>query len=223
MLTADGIVSWTSHHHEYFLIATTNLVSAMDLQKEIDKRDEALASADAMLAQHIGRPDARDNDIRMIQTPQIIQLLEKQALHITEAVVFSALCAEAFINYYVTRKRSARFLENYLDKLSPEQKWYLVPPLLNNGRSFEPGKEPLQSLNQLVKVRNRVVHAKASSQKIEGPFNFNLTDGRFGGPSLREASKGVATIRALVDGLATIDSLVDTAWLDNTKPEEPVP
>lgn len=217
MVTDEGIVSWTSHHHEYFLIASNNLALAMALQKEIDQRDDVLAGADAVVAEYTGRPDARDNDIRTIETPQIIQLLEKQALYITEAVVFSALCAEAFINYYITRKKSAGFLGHYLDKLTPEQKWYLVPPLLNNGRSLEPGKEPLQGLNRLVMVRNRVVHAKPSSQKASGPFN--MTEGRFGGPSLEEARKGVATVRALVKGLATIDSVVDTAWLDNTRPE----
>ncbi len=217
MVTAEDIVSWTSHHHEYFLIASSNLNLATALQKEIDQRDDILAGADAAVAEYTGRPDARDNDIRMIQTPQIIQLLEKQALYITEAVVFSALSAEAFINYYVTRKKSAGFLERYLDKLTPEQKWYLVPSLLNNGRSLEPGKEPLQGLNKLVKVRNRVVHAKSSSQKVSGPLN--LTKGRFGGPSLEEARKGVATVRALVKGLATIDPVVDMAWLDNTRPE----
>ena len=217
MVTAEGIVSWTSHHHEYFLVASNNLASATAFQKEIDQRDDVLAGADAVVVEYTGRPDARDNDIRMIQTPQIIQLLEKQALCITETVVFSALCAEAFINYYVTRKKSAGFLEHYLDKLTPEQKWYLVPPLLNNGRSLEPGKEPLQGLNRLVMVRNRVVHAKPSSQKASG--SLNLTEGRFGGPSLEEARKGVATVRALVKGLANIDPVIDTAWLDNTRPE----
>ncbi|MFC1915218.1 hypothetical protein ACFLW4_00765 [Chloroflexota bacterium] len=190
---------------------------ATTLQKEVDQRDDVLASADTVVAEYTGRPDARDNDIRTIETPQIIQLLEKQALYIIEAVAFSALCAEAFINYYVTRKKSAGFLGHYLDKLTPEQKWYLVPSLLNNGRSLEPGKEPLQGLKRLVMVRNRVVHAKPSLQKASGPFN--LTEGRFGGPSLEEARKGVATVRALVKGLATIDPVVDTAWLDNTRPE----
>lgn len=217
MATDKGIVSWTSHHHEYFLIASNNLALAMALQKEIDQRDEVIADADALKAEYIGKPDARNNDIRTVETPQIIKLLEKQALHITEAVVFSALCVEAFINYYITRKKSVGFLGHYLDKLTTDQKWYLIPPLLNNGRSLEPGKEPLQGLNRLVKIRNRIVHAKPSSQKISGPFI--KTEGRFGGPSLEEARKGIATVRALVKRLATIDPIVDTAWLDNTRPE----
>jgi hypothetical protein len=217
MATANDIVFWKSHHHEYFLIASSNLASATALQNEIAQRNDALAGASAIVAEYTGRPDALDNDIRMIDTPEIIQFLEKQATCITEAVVFSALCAEAFINYYVTRKKSAGFLENYLDKLSPEQKWYIVLPLLNNGRSFNPGEEPLQGLNELIKVRNSVVHAKPSSQRAGDPFN--LTEGRFGGPSLEQARKGVATVRALVEGLATIDPVVDTTWLNNTRPE----
>ena len=217
MATAEEIVFWTSHHHEYFLIASEKGELATAVQEEVDQRDDDLAGADAVVVGYTGMPDAQDNDARMIRMPEIIQLLEKQALYITEAVVFSALCAEAFINYYVTRKRSAGFLEHYLDKLTPEQKWYLAPPLLNNGRCLEPGKEPLQGLSKLVKARNRVVHAKPSSQKIHG--DLNLTKGRLGGPSLDEARDGVATVRALVNGLAIIDPVVDTAWLDSARPE----
>jgi hypothetical protein len=217
MVTDNDIVYWTSHHHEYFLIASSNLASATALQNEIDQRDDALAGADAIAAEYTGRPDALDNDIRMVHTPEIIQFLERQALHITVAVVFSALCAEEFINYYITRKKSAGFLENYLDKLSPDQKWYIVPALLNNGRSLEPGREPLQGLNRLIKLRNRLVHAKPSAQRVGAPFKW--TEGRFGGSSLEEARESVDTVRALVEGLATIDPVVDTTWLTNTRPE----
>jgi hypothetical protein len=141
MVTKGVITDWTSHHHEYFLIASRSLTSAMELEMEIKHKDDDIAAADAIAAKKSGRPDARDEDIRVITTPQIIQLLEKQSLFIIEAVLFSALCAEAFINYYAIRKKSAGFLK-YLDKLTPEQKWYLIPQLIN-GRSFELGKEPL--------------------------------------------------------------------------------
>lgn len=216
MATDKGIVSWTSHHHEYYLIASSNLASAISLQKEIEQKDEILTEADTAIEQYTGRPDARDHDVRVIQTPQIIELLEKQALNITQAVVFSALCIEAFINYYATRKKSKAF-QDYMDKLSPQQKWYLIPTLLNDGRSFELGREPLQSLDKLIKLRNRVVHAKPSTLQINGPFN--IPEGRFAGPSLKEAKKSVATVRALVEGLVIIDPVVNASWLDNNRPE----
>jgi hypothetical protein len=79
LVTDGNIVSWTSHHHEYFLIASSNLDSAVALQKEIDQKDDILEDADASMADSTGRPEARDSDIRVIQTPQIIRLLERQA------------------------------------------------------------------------------------------------------------------------------------------------
>jgi hypothetical protein len=145
MATDKDIVSWTSHHHEYYLIASSNLASAISLQKEIGQKDEILAEADAAMEQCTRRLDARDNDVRMIQTPQIIELLEKQALNITQAVVFSALCVEAFINYYATRKKSAAF-QIYLDKLSPLQKWYLIADSGESGRLSAPFRTLVRSI-----------------------------------------------------------------------------
>lgn len=215
MVTEDIITDWTSHHHEYFLIASRSLASAMELEMEVKHKDDDIAAADAIAAENSGRPDARDEDIRTIITPQIVQLLEKQSLFIIESVLFSALCTEAFINYYAVRKKSAEFLK-YLDRLTPEQKWYLIPQLVN-GRSFELGKEPLQGLNELIKLRNSLVHAKASTRRMGDPFK--LPEGRFGGPSLKQCKKGIATVRALVKGLSIIDPVIDTTWLDNTRPE----
>jgi len=215
MGTESIITDWTSHHHEYFLIASHSLASAMELETEVKNKDDDIAAADAIAAENSGRPDARDEDIRTIITPQIIQLLEKQSLYIIESVLFSALCTEAFINYYAIRRKSAKFLK-YLDKLTPEQKWYLVPQLIV-GRSFELGREPLQGLSELIKLRNSLVHAKASIRRMGDPFK--LPEGRFGGPSLKQCKKGVTTVRALVKGLAAIDPVIDTTWLDSTRPE----
>jgi len=214
--SGNAITSWTSHHHEYLLIATSQLKSESELQKRIDKLDAAEAKAVAIIAQHTGRTGAMHDDLGPMDARRF-QLLEEQALHVTEAIVFAALCAEAYINYYVTRKKSAKFLENYLDKLSPDQKWYVIPPLLNNEQSLDPGREPLQGLGQLIRVRNRVVHSKPSSQTIGAPGVRNHR-GRYDGPSLKLARDGVSTARSLMRHLAAIDSLVDGGWLTSSNP-----
>ncbi len=75
------------------------------------------------------------------------------------SIVFSALGAEAYINAFAAEHLGDQESEA-LDQLRPAAKWQMIPKLAFNETIFSPGDEPLQSISQLFRRRNRLVHAK---------------------------------------------------------------
>lgn len=80
--------------------------------------------------------------------------------------MFSALSAEAFINYYEVNKISANYFKNYLDKLDVISKWIIIPKLVT-GNSIDTGSHSVQKLNSLISLRNKLVHLYYFNQKAD--------------------------------------------------------
>lgn len=202
-----------SNHQLYYSIARGNLELACGTKKKIEDREQTyILDVDDEVKRH-GRPDAEH---AAWETAKRIELLRAQCQYSVQAVVFAALSAESFINYYGVRKSSATYFKNYLENLTPVQKWLIVPELFNSGRGFEQGKEPLQSLEFLVRTRNELVHAKPKTAVTldDKGFHTERNFENYYDPSIDTAARCVTTVSDLVKGLNRIDNVVQTDWLE---------
>ncbi|WP_250125893.1 hypothetical protein [Chroococcidiopsis sp. CCMEE 29] len=125
------------------------------------------------------------------------------------SVIFSALTAEAFINHYGITKTSKNYFK-YLDRLNLVDKWIIVPKVVT-GNSIEPGSHSIQCLNNLVGLRNKLVHYKTRKVSIETIDDWES----LGMASFDDAQNGIEAIRLSVKALNKIDESVETQWLDN--------
>lgn len=77
------------------------------------------------------------------------------------AVIFGVIALDNFIYCYSSKALGHEFCNNYLDKLDIVSKWIVLPKLIT-GKEMDPYSEAIIRLRELVKVRNRLVHTKAT-------------------------------------------------------------
>ena len=212
-MSNQQVIALHSNHHLYYSIARQNLNQGQQIQKQIEDRERQYLEIESVVIQSSGRVDP---DYAPIEIARRMESLRSLCQHSTQAVIFAALTAEAFINYYSVRKSSLTYFKNHFENLQPMQKWLIIPALFNAGNSLEPGKEPLQSLSYLVRTRNDLVHAKPQTAITLGDQGFHLSPSteNYYEPSIETASKCVTTVSNLVRGLKKIDELIETDWLN---------
>ena len=205
-----------SNHQVYYVIARKNLERGQEIRKAIDLNEERYWQFERVQIEHYGRPDP---EYIPVENARRIELLEKQCEYLTQAVVFAAMAAEAFINYYATRKGTTSHFRKYFDNLTPMQKWLIIPAYFNSGSQLDPGKKPLQDLDYLIRIRNSLIHAKPETAIVLDDQGFHSTsDWRdFYGPSVDEATRCVNTVKELVTTLNNIDDTVQTGWLEELR------
>lgn len=84
------------------------------------------------------------------------------------SILFAALAAEAYINAIASEHIGDHEAEA-LDQLRPAAKWQIIPRIAFGEIVFTPGTEPLQSIAQLFRLRNRLVHVKRGEWLSVGP------------------------------------------------------
>lgn len=98
----------------------------------------------------------------------------KRIARLAGAIIFIALALESFINEF-----GDLYIQDFVDmeKLSFDVKWMIFPRLYYGGKvSFEKDKEPYQSISEIYKWRNFLVHYKPrfrdpDSDKWEKKYN----------------------------------------------------
>lgn len=77
-----------------------------------------------------------------------------------QAIVFSTMCFEAAIYDFAAIHLGDEYVAQHLDKLDLLSKWLVIPQLVS-GIELNKGEAPYGALKQLIKQRNRLVHAKS--------------------------------------------------------------
>jgi hypothetical protein len=113
------------------------------------------------------------------------------------SVLFSALAAEAFVNAALAEKMSGEEFAG-VDKLRTVDKYVFGPQVAIGRRLFERGQEPAQSIAQLFKLRDRLVHAK--------PRSLTIDKRTFGDPRYEEFNPPAAAryLTAVAGAVATL-------------------
>jgi len=90
----------------------------------------------------------------------LLELSEIRRRCWVQAIIFGALCLEAFVYDYAASHFSDTFTKEYLEKLEFMAKWVLIPKLVT-GRDFPRANQAFEHLTKLVSQRNQLVHAKS--------------------------------------------------------------
>jgi hypothetical protein len=80
--------------------------------------------------------------------------------------VYTALSAEAHINYAIYSAFDSKNERQRLLALELRSKLQYIPQLVTGGAVFDPARAPLGDLFALVDVRNKMVHAKPAKWEI---------------------------------------------------------
>lgn len=94
--------------------------------------------------------------------------LETRAGHSRSAILFAAFAAEAYVNEFVTKHFSGRDYET-IDRLPPVEKYALAPRLALGREVFSRSQEPLQTLRELFRERDVLVHPKPEKGVTDRP------------------------------------------------------
>lgn len=94
------------------------------------------------------------------------ELLECKIL----AALMTAFFFEAYIYDYGARKKSAKFIGKYLDKLDPVSKWIIISKLFSSP-GLDEGDEVMERLKKLFSLRNSLAHhkTKESNEFMSSP------------------------------------------------------
>lgn len=141
-----------------------------------------------------------DEDVDLLATKN--DLIGEHALVV---IIFAALTLEAFINHYGINRLSKNYFLTYLDKLDVLSKWMVLPKLITR-KQLDPGTSAMQDLSWLIAVRNKLVHYKSRTIKID-----DLKESDFLWET--DAQRAINTVKRLIPSLEKIDPVVDTMWL----------
>jgi hypothetical protein len=94
-------------------------------------------------------------------------LLREHEASIPITIVFSAMALEAFIyDYAISSKAiSKSFMDVYLDKLTPQAKYLIIPKLVT-GKQFPEQSKAFSMLKKLFSTRNTLIHSKSSPEPL---------------------------------------------------------
>jgi hypothetical protein len=83
------------------------------------------------------------------------------------AILFAALASEAFINEFLDEHLGGADLEA-VDKLPTFEKYILGPQLAVSTPLFDRARQPAQTLRELIRLRDRLVHSKPREVPARG-------------------------------------------------------
>ena len=132
--------------------------------------------------------------------------------HVGAIHMLCAAALEAHINIrgeVILSNRQWRTFE----RLSIDAKWLYFPPL-RGVTGFDPGAEPFQGFDRLIKIRNRLVHYKPEREDwhgLAGPPNFLINLGL----TLEAADHSLAAVKGMTGQLASKLGEQEPSWLDS--------
>ncbi|MEH1892984.1 MAG: hypothetical protein V7K92_27375 [Nostoc sp.] len=147
---------------------------------------------------------------------QSLQLINKSNI-IT--VVFSALVAESFINYYAISNGKD---EVYLIKFKADKnlglgetvvKWIKIPHDINGNFVLTTGSAEVNHLQKLFIDRNKLAHHKASIQNIASLDWSKIPDPN--SITLLDAQNANQSLVTCLEALKQVDQSIDISWLSS--------
>jgi hypothetical protein len=111
-----------------------------------------------------GKPSDENTDVLQIVFVRIA--LDRAIEASRNAVILAVASLEAFVNQ--TAALHLKVWEDEEERQGIQTKWILVTRQLTRGRTFDKGTEPYQSFRRLLKLRNDLVHPKATEKRFEG-------------------------------------------------------
>jgi hypothetical protein len=114
------------------------------------------------------------------------------------AHILCVACAEAHINAQAQTHLRGRDWDAF-ERLPVDAKWLFLPKLLRQ-LGFDPGAEPFQGFNELLRVRNRLVHFRLHKEPWNSPGVPGFVTGL--GLTLESAERSLNSVDGMVTELA---------------------
>lgn len=131
--------------------------------------------------------------------------------HLATVHVFSAAALEAHINLRGQELLEGRVWDSF-ERLSLDAKWLFLPRL-RDLHGFDPGAQPFQDFDQLIKFRNKLVHYKIQREPWLGSAGPPEFVGELG-LSLEQTEQSLASVRSMAKELARQLGESEPRWLD---------
>lgn len=155
---------------------------------------------------------------KSLKTEDAAYLLER--LHIINksnviTVVFTALAAESFINYYAFSKgKNEAYLRNFRARNGISEtviKWIYIPKDITGNFALTENSTEVNNLQKLFRDRNKLAHHKASIQNLDGLDWSNIQDPNV--ITLLDAQSGYQSAITALEALKQIDQTIDITWI----------
>lgn len=130
-------------------------------------------------------------------------------------VIFSALTAESFINYYALNNgKSKGYLRSFKDNQNLSEtvrKWIDIPSDILNEYAVIENSQEANALQALFTNRNKLAHHKANIQNIQNIDWNNIQDPN--SIQLQDAIDSHNAVENAIKALKKIDNNIDITWL----------
>jgi hypothetical protein len=144
-----------------------------------------------------------------------LQLINKSNII---SIIFSALAAESFINYYAlqhgkTKSYLRTFRGNPENQLSEAVvKWINIPNDITGKFALTEGSTEVNNLQKLFSNRNKLAHHRAIIKNLNGLDLNNIEDPN--SITTRDAENGFLTTIDAIKSIKKIDEDFDISWLN---------
>lgn len=138
--------------------------------------------------------------------------------NLTAVHVFAAAALEAHVNNRAQELLTGRTLDLF-DRLSLDTKWLFLPRLIGL-TGFDPGTQPYQGFDRLIRLRNKLVHYRVQRE----PWTDSDVPPQFLkelGLSIEAAEGSVAAVRGMAKELARQLREREPWWLKAAKIDKP--
>jgi hypothetical protein len=210
VLALDGVYYLEARHRTQSAQALGNEYNRW--AKEINETNTRIELVEARCADPTDAYDEIEADV--IKTDRDWECFRPVALALAQnaaaAQILCAACLEAHINMRAEAALPTKDFDEF-DKLAVTGKWLLYPKIVHVG-SFDPGTEPFQSFQSLVRRRNSLVHYKARTERRKHPYevpDFVQSLGLDGATCL----SSLAIVERMVTDLAEMEHRAAPAWL----------
>jgi hypothetical protein len=154
----------------------------------------ASGSADGLYAE-----EARLSDKPLVAAAGRALAPGRRVGHSRTALLFAALACEAFINEFLDEHLSGADLAA-VDRLPTLEKYVLGPRLATGADLFSRGSEPAQSIRELFRLRDRLVHSKPREMPTRGSVFDDPAD--FGTCNPEAAARFIVAVAQAAERLA---------------------
>jgi hypothetical protein len=143
-----------------------------------------------------------------------LQLINKSNII---SVVFSALAAESFINYYaLSKKKDKNYLRQFKSREGLSEavvKWIDIPKEITGNFALTTGSAEVKNLQKLFTDRNKLAHHKASLQNVQDLDLNNIQDPN--AITRQDVQSGYCATVNAIRLIQTVDPEIDISWLHN--------
>lgn len=194
-----------TNHERYFEIAREHLQKSQETDFDLNEKLEVNSST------YQGKSLKPEDAAYLLQS---LQLINKSNI-IT--VVFSALVAESFINYYaISKGKDKAYLGTFhrdknLGLGETVIKWIKIPHDINGNFALTTGSTEVNNLQKLFDDRNKLAHHKASIQNIASLDWSNIQDPN--SITLLDAQNANQSLITCLEALKRVDQNIDITWL----------